>query len=58
MMIERIRVVGTGLIGASAALGAQRAGIPRVLGWDPDAKHLAVAAERGAVERSTVWPRS
>ena len=50
MMIERIGVVGTGLIGASAALGAQRAGIPKVVGWDPDAEHLAVAAERGAVE--------
>jgi prephenate dehydrogenase len=50
MMIERIGVVGTGLIGASAALGAKRAGIPRVVGWDPDAEHLAVAAERGAVE--------
>ncbi len=50
MMIERIGVVGTGLIGASAALGAQRAGIPKVVGWDPDAEHLAVASERGAVE--------
>jgi prephenate dehydrogenase len=50
MMIERIGVVGTGLIGASAALGAQRAGISRVVGWDPDAEHLAVAAKRGAVE--------
>jgi len=42
--------VGTGLIGASAALGARRAGVPAVTGWDPDSEALALAAERGAVE--------
>ena len=48
--IGRLAVVGTGLIGASAALAARRAGATAVIGWDPAADHLAVAAERGAVE--------
>lgn len=46
----KLAVVGTGLIGASVGLAAQRAGIGEVAGWDPDAEHLARAAERGAVE--------
>jgi len=45
-----LAVVGTGLIGASAALAARRAGVERVAGWDPDPDALRVAAERGAVE--------
>ncbi|HZG34944.1 MAG TPA: prephenate dehydrogenase/arogenate dehydrogenase family protein [Gaiellaceae bacterium] len=44
-----LAVVGTGLIGASVALAARRAGVARVTGWDPDPTHLAVAAERGAL---------
>jgi prephenate dehydrogenase len=45
-----LAVVGTGLIGASAGLAAQRAGVTRVSGWDPDPDALRIAAERGAVE--------
>jgi prephenate dehydrogenase len=45
-----VAIVGTGLIGASVGLAARRAGVRRVTGWDPDAAHLAAAAERGAVE--------
>ena len=48
--VQRLAVVGTGLIGASAGLGARRAGVPAVTGWDPDGEALALAAERGAVE--------
>jgi prephenate dehydrogenase len=48
--IGRLAVVGTGLIGASAALAARRAGASDVTGWDPDPESLAMAAERGAVE--------
>jgi prephenate dehydrogenase len=48
--LERLAVIGTGLIGASAALAARRAGVGGVRGWDPDDAHLAVAAERGAVD--------
>src|SRR5207245_2904890 len=48
--IRSLAVVGTRLIGASAALAARRAGIARVTGWDPDPDALRVAAEREAVE--------
>jgi prephenate dehydrogenase len=48
--LERLSVIGTGLIGTSAALAARRAGVPDVVGWDPDAEFLGVAADRGAVE--------
>ena len=48
-MISRVAVVGTGLIGASVGLAAQRAGAS-VAGWDLDARALAAAAGRGAVE--------
>jgi len=50
--VRSLAVVGTGLIGASVALAARRAGVERVTGWDPDEGHLAAAAERGAVEPS------
>jgi len=48
--LARLAVVGTGLIGASVALAARRAGVEAVVGWDPDAEALSVAAERDAVE--------
>jgi len=46
----RIAVVGTGLIGASVGLAAQRADVAEVVGWDEDRAALDAAAERGAVE--------
>jgi prephenate dehydrogenase len=47
----RLAVVGTGLIGASAALAARRTGeLETVLGWDEDPMVLELAAEREAVE--------
>lgn len=49
MPIERLTIIGTGLMGASLGLAAQATGA-RVTGWDPDADALAVAAGRGAVE--------
>ena len=48
--MSSVAIVGTGLIGASVGLAARRAGIEDVRGWDPDAAHLATAAERGAVD--------
>jgi prephenate dehydrogenase len=45
-----LAVVGTGLIGASVALAARRAGHDAVRGYDPDPAALRAAAERGAVE--------
>jgi prephenate dehydrogenase len=52
----RIAVVGTGLIGASAALAARRAGLGDVCGWDEDPQALDVAVERGAVEPAPSLP--
>ena len=48
--VERLAIVGRGLMGASAALAARRAGTSVVTGWDPDPDALSVAADRGAVE--------
>lgn len=54
--LRSLAVVGTGLIGASVALAARRAGVERVTGWDPDPAHLATAAERGAVDAAPDLP--
>jgi prephenate dehydrogenase len=48
--VDRLAVVGTGLIGASAGLAARRSGVSSVTGWDPEPEALAVAAERGAID--------
>ena len=52
MPVRSLAVVGTGLIGASVALAARRAGVKDVRGYDPDAEALAGAVERGAVDAS------
>jgi prephenate dehydrogenase len=49
-VVNALAIVGTGLIGTSAALAARRAGAARVTGWDADAETLNVAAGRDAVE--------
>jgi prephenate dehydrogenase len=49
--LQRLAIVGTGLIGASVGLAAKRAGVAEVAGWDPDAAALETAGERGAVDR-------
>src|SRR5918996_636745 len=41
--------VGAGVIGTSVALGARRAGVDVIRGFDPDPDALAAAAERGAL---------
>jgi prephenate dehydrogenase len=47
----RLAVVGTGLIGASAALAARRTDDSgTVVGWDEDPEILELAVERGALE--------
>src|SRR2546429_9145472 len=48
--VRRLAVIGTGLIGASAALAAKRAGRTEVVGYDPEAPALVSAVERGAVD--------
>jgi prephenate dehydrogenase len=50
-VLSRLAIVGTGLIGASVGMAAKRAGVGHVAGWDPDSRALAVASERGAVDR-------
>jgi len=35
-MVERLAVIGTGLIGASIGLAARKAGVADVRGWDVD----------------------
>jgi prephenate dehydrogenase len=50
MEVRRLAVVGTGLIGASVALAARRAGTGEVVGYDPEPQALDAAVERGAVD--------
>jgi prephenate dehydrogenase len=50
MPIERIAILGTGLIGASIGLALRSHGFTgEIAGWDPDPEELAIAVERGAV---------
>lgn len=50
MPIERIAILGTGLIGASIGLALRSHGFEgEIAGWDPDPEELAIAVERGAV---------
>ena len=49
--VERLAIVGTGLIGASVALAAKRNGSSEVIGYDPEPQALGAAVERGAVDR-------
>lgn len=48
----RLAIVGTGLMGASVALGAKRAGVSRIAGFDADERALVQAVERGAIDES------
>jgi prephenate dehydrogenase len=50
--VSSLAVVGTGLVGASVALAARRAGIAKVTGWDADARTLAEAEGARAVARA------
>jgi prephenate dehydrogenase len=50
MAIERIAILGTGLIGASAGLALRAQGFAGTLaGWDPDEEQLHTALSRGAI---------
>jgi prephenate dehydrogenase len=52
-VIQRLAIVGTGLIGGSVGLAARGVGVAQVRGWDVDSDALAVAAERGAVDAAS-----
>ncbi len=56
MAVERLAILGTGLIGASVALAAKRAGDTKVAGYDPDPDTLATAVERGALDDAAASP--
>lgn len=57
MPIERIAILGTGLIGASAGLALRSHGFSgEIAGWDPNADELAIALERGAIHFSVSDP--
>jgi prephenate dehydrogenase len=49
--IERVAIIGTGLIGASVGLALKEAGIS-VLGWDRNSEELAKALEIGALDQA------
>ena len=48
--VGSLAVVGTGLLGASVALAAKRAGVARVTGWDADPATLREAAGAKALD--------
>jgi prephenate dehydrogenase len=51
-LVERLALIGTGLIGASVGLAAKRAGVARVRGFDPDGEAAALAHDRGALDQA------
>jgi prephenate dehydrogenase len=56
-MIERILIVGTGLLGASTGLALQANGFAgEVIGWDRDAAMLETALRRGALTSVALDP--
>jgi len=50
-MIERVAIIGTGLIGASVGLALKAAGVA-VVGWDQNAAELATALQIGAIDKA------
>jgi prephenate dehydrogenase len=57
MRIERIAILGTGLIGASVGLALRSHGFSgEIIGWDPDAVELDSSKERGAIHFASADP--
>jgi len=57
MPIERIAILGTGLIGASVGLALRSHGFAgNIIGWDPDSAELAAAQASGAIHAVTSDP--
>jgi len=55
MAIERIAILGTGLLGTSVGLALRESGFKgSITGWDRDPRQLQIALERGAVSESAV----
>ena len=59
MIVEKLAVVGAGLIGGSFALALKRAGAVReVLGLGRSPASLDAALERGLIDRAVGWPEA
>ena len=57
MTINRITIVGTGLIGASVGLALRATGFPgEIIGWDRHPAQTQLALERGAIDVAAVDP--
>ena len=52
--MERITIIGLGLIGTSIGLALKRANLPgvEIVGTDKEPKHRSVAKRRGAVDQA------
>jgi prephenate dehydrogenase len=51
MTIQRITIVGTGLIGASAGLALRASQFPgEIIGWDRNPSQMQMALDRGAID--------
>jgi prephenate dehydrogenase len=55
--VQRLAILGTGLIGASVALAAKRSGETHVAGFDPDPETVATALDRGALDVAAASPQ-
>lgn len=56
-MIERVTIIGSGLIGASIGLALREAGFPgEIAGWDHSPEALAQALRIGAIQTSLSQP--
>jgi prephenate dehydrogenase len=56
-MIERIAILGTGLLGTSAGLALRAAGFcGGIVGWNRSAKHAQVALKMGAIDSVAADP--
>ena len=59
MIVEKLAIVGAGLIGGSFALALKRAGAVReVLGLGRSPASLDAALERGLIDRAVGWPEA
>jgi prephenate dehydrogenase len=57
LTIQRITIVGTGLIGGSAGLALHAAGFPgEIVGWDRDPAQLETALDRRAIDTAADDP--
>ena len=57
LCIDRITIIGTGLIGASIGLALREQNFGgEILGWDKNPSELAIALSRGAIDQSVEDP--